>query len=54
MRRRALTKRLLEAMGEALDFRLAGELGDESCPERDYQDALDWVHEQLGKRGDPQ
>ena len=47
-----LTKRLLEAMAEALDFRTAGEVGQEGCPAQDYEDARDWVQAQLWKRED--
>lgn len=45
-----LTKRLLEAMQEALLFRSAGELDAEACPNQDYEDAADWVAEQLRRR----
>jgi hypothetical protein len=45
-----LTKRLLDAMAEALDFRTAGEIGEEGCLSRDYDDARDWVSEQLARR----
>ena len=38
-----LTKRLLLAMEEALIFRMAGELGSEALPAKDYDDALDWI-----------
>ena len=37
-------------MQEALLFRSAGELDAEACPNQDYEDAADWVAEQLRRR----
>lgn len=48
-----LTRRLLEAMQEALIFRLAGELGDEAQPVRDYDDAATWIAQKLNKLRSP-
>lgn len=49
-----LTIRLLRAMDEALNARTAGEIDivdDPECPSaRDYDDAWEWVVEQIGKR----
>lgn len=45
-----LTKRLLAAIEEALIFRSAGELGPEAQSAQDYDDALEWVAQQLAKR----
>lgn len=57
MRPMRLTKRLLEAMAEALTSRLADDLDavftdeEDKHPEyRDYDDALSWVSDQLSKR----
>lgn len=44
-----LTKRLLDAMDEALAFRLAGELDDIEDPEA-YKRAQAWVWHQLESR----
>lgn len=45
-----LTTRRLEAIVEALDFRLAGEIGEESCPQDDYAAARDWADNELCRR----
>lgn len=49
-----LTKRVLNAMSEALEFRLAGEIEnygyDDDIPIEDYEDACRWVSQQLAKR----
>lgn len=47
-----LTKRLLEAIQEALCFRTAGEFNDEACPLKDYEDAEMWVARQLRLRAE--
>ena len=45
-----LTVKRLEAIIEALDFRIAGEIGDEACPQDDYEAARDWASDELCKR----
>ena len=45
-----LTKRLLDAILEALVFRMAGEIGENGIPARDYDDASVWAAAQLRKR----
>lgn len=45
-----LTRRLLEAMEEALMSRTAAEMDVEDIPTEDYQDALTWVQNQLERR----
>src|SRR4051812_22033622 len=44
-----LTKRLLDALEEALNARLAGGLED-ALDQRDYEDALRWVRTQMADR----
>jgi hypothetical protein len=48
-----LTMKRLRAIQEALMFRLAGEIedGDDAIPAEDYDTALDWVSEQIARRG---
>ena len=45
-----LTVKRLEAIVEALDFRIAGEIGEEACPQEDYENARDWASDELCKR----
>jgi hypothetical protein len=45
-----LTPRILNAIAEALDFRMAGELGDDAVPADDYQSARNWASDQMRKR----
>jgi hypothetical protein len=45
-----LTDRVLEALAEAIEFRLAGELGEEALPPEDYAKASDWIYHKLGTR----
>ena len=49
-----LTKRLLNAMSDAVNAMLAGMEGEgdwpEDLPEKDLQDASDWIVAQLRKR----
>ena len=44
-----LTKRLLDALEEALTARLAGAIED-ALDQRDYEDALRWVRTQTVRR----
>jgi hypothetical protein len=45
-----LTPQILNAIAEALDFRMAGELGDDAMPADDYQSARKWTSYQMSKR----
>lgn len=45
-----LTVKRLEAIVEALDFRIAGEIGEEACPQQDYEGARDWASDELCRR----
>lgn len=53
---RRLTKRLLNAMNDALTAALSGEEGEgdmADTPHRDLEDAATWVSQQLAKRSPP-
>jgi hypothetical protein len=53
---RPLTKRRLEAIREALNARLAGEIdneGDSGIKREDYKAALEWAREQIDRRTAP-
>lgn len=45
-----LTVKRLEAILEALAFRLAGDLSDTDTPREDYENAEEWAHYQLKRR----
>ena len=45
-----LTLRKLEAMSNALTFALAGPIDGSATPQKDFEDAADWVAEKIAKR----
>jgi hypothetical protein len=45
-----LTVRMLDAMHESLQHRLAGEIEDVTQPVEEYEKAQAWVQGRLGKR----
>lgn len=45
-----LTVRMLDAMNEALGFRLAGDIEDVEQPVEEYEKAQEWVQGRLAKR----